>query len=51
MSGYAWLGLASQCRLNPDAVLLEKPFSDADLLAKTGQALGGQREAGLRLPC
>ena len=41
MSGYAWLGLASQCRLDPDAVLLEKPFSDADLLAKTGQALGG----------
>ena len=39
MSGYASPVFASQGRLDPDAVLVEKPFSDADLLAKAGQAL------------
>jgi two-component system cell cycle sensor histidine kinase/response regulator CckA len=49
MSGYAWPVLASQDRLDPDAVLVEKPFSDADLLAKAGQALSGQTsESGTR---
>ncbi|HEV3382452.1 MAG TPA: ATP-binding protein [Trebonia sp.] len=41
MSGYAWPVLASQGRLAPDAILLEKPFSAADLLDKAGQALSG----------
>ena len=41
MSGYAWPAHTSQDRLDPDAVLVEKPFSDADLLAKAGQALSG----------
>jgi hypothetical protein len=41
MSGYAWPAHTSQ-RLDPDAVLAEKPFSDADLLAKAGQALSGR---------
>jgi PAS domain S-box-containing protein len=47
MSGYARPVLASQSRLNPDVVLVEKPFSDAELLAKAGQALSGQGR-GLR---
>jgi signal transduction histidine kinase/CheY-like chemotaxis protein len=42
MSGYAWPVLASQGRLDPDVVLVEKPFSDADLLGKAGQALSGR---------
>jgi two-component system cell cycle sensor histidine kinase/response regulator CckA len=42
MSGYAWPVFASQGRLDPDAVLVEKPFSDLDLLAKAGQALRGR---------
>lgn len=47
MSGYAWPVHASQGRLDPDTVIVEKPFSDTDLLAKAGQALGGH-DAGLR---
>jgi hypothetical protein len=39
MSGYAWPLLASQGRLAPDTVLLEKPFSVAELLERAGQAL------------
>jgi PAS domain S-box-containing protein len=41
MSGYAWPVHAAQGKLDPDAILVEKPFSDTDLLAKVGQALGG----------
>jgi two-component system cell cycle sensor histidine kinase/response regulator CckA len=49
LSGYAWPGHTSQSRLDPDAVLVEKPFSDADLLTKAGQALSGQiSETGTR---
>ena len=39
MSGYAWPVHAPQTRLRPDVILVDKPFSDADLLAKAGQAL------------
>jgi signal transduction histidine kinase/CheY-like chemotaxis protein len=39
MSGYARPVLASQGRLDPTAVLVEKPFSEADLLIKAEQAL------------
>jgi PAS domain S-box-containing protein len=39
MSGYASPVFAAQGRLDPDAVLVQKPFSDAELLAKAGQAL------------
>ena len=39
VSGYAQPVLASQGRLDPDAVLMEKPFSGADLLARAGQLL------------
>ena len=41
MSGYAWPVLATRDTLDPDAVLVEKPFSGTDLLAKAGQALSG----------
>ena len=41
MSGYARPVLASQGRLEPGVVLVEKPFSEADLLAKAGQVLNG----------
>jgi two-component system, cell cycle sensor histidine kinase and response regulator CckA len=47
MSGYAWPVHASQGRLDPDVVLVEKPFADADLLVKAGQALSGHHP-GLR---
>ncbi len=39
MSGYARPVLASQGRLEPGVALVEKPFSEADLLAKVGQVL------------
>jgi len=39
MSGFAWPLLAAQGRLSPDTVLLEKPFSVAELLERAGQAL------------
>jgi signal transduction histidine kinase len=42
MSGYARPVLASQGRLYPGVALVEKPFSEADLLAVAGQALNGQ---------
>ncbi len=49
MSGYAWPVLASRDTLDPDAVLVEKPFSDTDLLTKAGQALSGHTsESGTR---
>jgi CheY-like chemotaxis protein len=41
MSGYARPVLASQGRLDPGAALVEKPFSEADLLARAGQVLNG----------
>jgi two-component system, cell cycle sensor histidine kinase and response regulator CckA len=47
MSGYAWPVHTPQTRLGPDVILVDKPFSDADLLAKAGQALA-DRNRGLR---
>jgi nitrogen-specific signal transduction histidine kinase/CheY-like chemotaxis protein len=48
MSGLAEPVLASQGRLDPGMVLVEKPFSTADLLAKAGQVLNGQARAASR---
>jgi hypothetical protein len=39
MSGYARPVLASQGRLDPYVALVEKPFSEAELLAKAGEVL------------
>jgi signal transduction histidine kinase/CheY-like chemotaxis protein len=41
MSGYARPVLASQGKLEPNVALVEKPFSEADLMAKAGQVLNG----------
>ena len=41
MSGYARPVLASQGRLDPGVALVEKPFSETDLLAKATQVLNG----------
>ncbi len=41
MSGYARPVLASQGRLDPGVALVEKPFSEADLLAMAGRVLNG----------
>ena len=41
MSGYAQPVLANQGRLDPGTVLLEKPFTEADLIKKSGQVLNG----------
>jgi len=41
MSGYARPVLASQGRLDPGVALVEKPFSEADLLATAGLVLNG----------
>jgi len=41
MSGYARPVLATQGRLDPNVALVEKPFSEADLLAMAGQVLDG----------
>jgi signal transduction histidine kinase/CheY-like chemotaxis protein len=41
MSGYARPVLASQGRLEPHVALVEKPFSEAELMAKAGQVLNG----------
>jgi signal transduction histidine kinase/CheY-like chemotaxis protein len=41
MSGYARPVLASQGRLEPGVALVEKPFSEADLIAKAAQVLDG----------
>jgi PAS domain S-box-containing protein len=42
MSGYAQPVLTSQGRLAANVALVEKPFSEADLLAKAGQVLNGK---------
>jgi hypothetical protein len=42
MSGYARPVLASQGRLDPGVALVEKPFSETDLLRTAGQLLNGQ---------
>jgi signal transduction histidine kinase len=42
MSGYARPALASQGRLDPNVALVEKPFSEADLLTMAGRVLSGQ---------
>ena len=39
MSGYAQPVLASQGSLEPDVVLLEKPFSEASMLRKIREVL------------
>jgi len=41
MSGYAQPVLASQGRLEPGVVLLDKPFSEAELINKASQVLNG----------
>ncbi|MGD0683749.1 MAG: ATP-binding protein [Streptosporangiaceae bacterium] len=41
MSGYARPVLASQGRLEPGVALVEKPFSETDLMAKAAQVLNG----------
>jgi FixJ family two-component response regulator len=41
MSGYAGPVLASQGMLEPGVALVEKPFSEAGLMAKAGQVLNG----------
>ncbi|MET0136046.1 MAG: ATP-binding protein [Kibdelosporangium sp.] len=41
MSGYAQPVLANQGRLDPGTVLLEKPFTEAELIKKSGQVLNG----------
>jgi CheY-like chemotaxis protein len=41
MSGYARPVLASQGRLDPGVALVEKPFSETDLLRTAGQLLNG----------
>jgi PAS domain S-box-containing protein len=41
MSGYARPVLASQGKLEPEVALVEKPFSETDLLAKAAQVLSG----------
>jgi PAS domain S-box-containing protein len=41
MSGYARPVLASQGRLDPGVALVEKPFSEADLLVMAGHVLNG----------
>jgi hypothetical protein len=41
MSGYARPVLASQGRLDPGVALVEKPFSEAELLAQAGLVLNG----------
>jgi nitrogen-specific signal transduction histidine kinase/CheY-like chemotaxis protein len=41
MSGYARPVLANQGRLDPGTVLLEKPFTEAELIEKAGQVLNG----------
>jgi hypothetical protein len=39
MSGYAQPGIGIQDRLDPGAALVEKPFSEATLLAKAARVL------------
>jgi signal transduction histidine kinase len=41
MSGYARPVLASQGRLDPNVALVEKPFSETDLMRQAGQVLTG----------
>ncbi len=45
ISGYARPVLASQGMLDPDVALVEKPFSEADLMAKAAQVLNGHFRA------
>jgi CheY-like chemotaxis protein len=41
MSGYARPVLASQGSLEPHVALVEKPFSESELLSQAGQVLNG----------
>ena len=48
MSGYAQPVLTSQGRLDPNVTLVEKPFSEAELLAKAGQLLNSHSRPASR---
>ena len=50
MSGYARGVLTSQGRLDPNVALVEKPFSEADLLAMAGQVLNGHFQGFKTVP-
>jgi signal transduction histidine kinase/CheY-like chemotaxis protein len=50
MSGYARPVLASQGRLEPGVALVEKPFSEADLMATAGQVLNGHFRGFSNIP-
>jgi CheY-like chemotaxis protein len=50
MSGYARPVLASQGRLDPNVALIEKPFSEVDLLGKAGQVLNGHFKGFATVP-
>jgi two-component system, cell cycle sensor histidine kinase and response regulator CckA len=45
MSGYAQPVLSSQGRLDPDVTLLDKPFTERELLAKVNAVLAPQATA------
>jgi CheY-like chemotaxis protein len=45
MSGYAQPILASQGRLDPDVTLLDKPFTERELLDKVNEVLALQTTA------
>ncbi len=49
MSGYAQPVLASEGKLDPDVVLIEKPFTASGILEKAGRALNNQTKE-LRTP-
>jgi PAS domain S-box-containing protein len=46
MSGYAQPGPDAGVQLEPDAVLVDKPFAEADLLAKAAEALSRSAPSG-----
>jgi len=50
MSGYAQPVLASQGRLEPGVVLLDKPFTEAELIKKAGQVLNGHFKGYATVP-
>jgi hypothetical protein len=50
MSGYARPVLASQGRLEPNVALIEKPFSEIELIAKAGQVLNGNFHGFITIP-
>jgi hypothetical protein len=50
ISGYARPVLASQGRLEPGVALVEKPFSEADLLVMAGRVLNGHFQGFTTIP-